>query len=140
MSTLIAQYFGMASADIGAIATAEVSPANAMTCVKPFTIPDKWNEAQTPPWDGDDTYDAFDNKGRAAGQPRHLHSGEPARIHRLQPGGQPRRAARDSRRTGNNITVSFYFSLAMGTGHHRRRRYAENIANCNTTIYHWGDP
>ena len=41
VSTLIAKYFGMATADIGATATAEVSPANAMTCVKPFTIPDK---------------------------------------------------------------------------------------------------
>src|SRR5688572_22768759 len=59
VSTLIAQYFGMASADIGAVATAEVSPANAMTCVKPFTIPDKWREVHTPPWSGDDTYDAY---------------------------------------------------------------------------------
>ena len=47
MSTLIAQYFGMATADIGATATAEARRANAMTCVKPFTIPDKWNEKQT---------------------------------------------------------------------------------------------
>ena len=55
MSTLIARYFGTATADIGATATAEASPANAMTCVKPFTIPDKWIEKQTPPWDPDDT-------------------------------------------------------------------------------------
>ena len=41
VSTLIARYFGMATADIGATATAEASPANAMTCVKPFTIPDQ---------------------------------------------------------------------------------------------------
>ena len=37
--------------------------------------------------------------------------------------------------------MSFYFSLAMGkppiTG---SDEYRENIANCNTTIYHWGDP
>jgi len=41
LSTLIAKYFGMPTADIAATATAEASPANAMTCVKPFTIPDK---------------------------------------------------------------------------------------------------
>ena len=51
VSTLIAKFFGMNTADIGATATAEASPANAMTCVKPFTIPDKWIEKQTPAWD-----------------------------------------------------------------------------------------
>jgi hypothetical protein len=59
VSTLIAQFFHliagtdekMDSANIWATATAEVSPANAMTCVKPFTIPDKWIERQTPDWD-----------------------------------------------------------------------------------------
>src|SRR3954469_15733629 len=35
VSTLIAQYFGMSTADIAATATAEASPADAMTCVKP---------------------------------------------------------------------------------------------------------
>ena len=36
VSTQIARYFGVVATDIGAIATAEASPANAMTCVKPF--------------------------------------------------------------------------------------------------------
>ena len=69
MATLIARYFGMANADIGATATAEAAPANAMDCVKPFTIPDKWTEKQTPPWDANDTYDAFDNKGKPLANP-----------------------------------------------------------------------
>ena len=42
LSTMIAKYFGMPTANIAATATAEASDANAMTCVKPFTIPDKW--------------------------------------------------------------------------------------------------
>src|SRR4029079_1160569 len=63
VATMIAKYFGMANTDIGATATAEASPANAMDCVKPFTIPDKWTEKQTPPWDTGDTYDAYNNKG-----------------------------------------------------------------------------
>src|SRR3954451_13605585 len=62
VSTLIARYFGTTTADIGASAMAEAAPANAMSCVKPFTIPDKWIEKQTPPYDASDTYDAFDNK------------------------------------------------------------------------------
>ena len=141
VSTLIAKYFGVTNADIGATATAEVSQANAMTCVKPFTIPDKWNEAQTPPWTMDDTYDAFDNKGRPLANPD-------VYIPATQPGytGYNQESSRGQvlvlrAATGENITVSFYFSLAMGkpviTG---GAEYDWNIANCNKTIYYWGDP
>ena len=42
--TLIGPIFGVSDFDIMATATAEAAPANAMTCVKPFTIPDKWIE------------------------------------------------------------------------------------------------
>ena len=141
VSTLIARYFGTSETDIGATATAEVSPANGMTCVKPFTIPDKWSERQTPPWDADDTYDAFDNKGVPLANPdiyipanKPGYTGYNTEVMRGQRLGI--RAA-----TGNNITVSFYFSLALGkpvvTG---GAEYDWNIANCNKTIYHWGDP
>ena len=141
VSTLIARYFGMATADIAATATAEASDANAMTCVKPFTIPDKWREMQTPPWDGDDTYDAFNNKGVPLANPDIY-------IPANQAGytGYNQESERGQRlgiraATGNNITVSFYFSLALGkpviTG---GAEYDWNIANCNTTIYHWNDP
>jgi Flp pilus assembly protein TadG len=141
VSTLIAQYFGIATADVVATATAEAADANAMTCVKPFTIPDKWIEKQTPPWDGDDTYDAFNNKGVPLANPDIY-------IPANQTGytGYNQESERGQRlgiraATGNNITVSFYFSLALGkpviTG---GAEYDWNIANCNTTIYHWDDP
>jgi hypothetical protein len=141
VSTLIAKYFGVTNTDIGASATAEVSQANAMTCVKPFTIPDKWSERQTPPWDGNDTYDAFDNKGRPLANPDIY-------IPATQPGytGYNQESMRGQKlvlraATGDNITVSFYYSLAMGkpviTG---GDEYRWNIDNCNKTIYYWGDP
>ena len=141
VSTLIAQYFGVATADIVATATAEASAANAMTCVKPFTIPDKWTEKQTPPWDGNDTYDAFDNKGKPLANPdiyipadQSGYTGYNQETERGQ-----RLVIRAA--TGNNITVSFYFSLSLGkpviTG---GAEYDWNIANCNTTSYYWGDP
>jgi Flp pilus assembly protein TadG len=69
VSTLIAHFFGMSTADISAVATAEASPADAMTCVKPFTIPDRWDEKQTPPWDPTDTFDLFDSKGKELANP-----------------------------------------------------------------------
>ena len=141
VSTLVARYFGVNTVDIGASATAEVSPANAMTCVKPFTIPDKWREMQTPPWTEDDTYDAFDNKGRPL-------ANADVYVPANQPGytGYNQEASRGARlviraATGNNITVSFYYSLAMGkpviTG---GDEYRWNIGNCNKTVYYWGDP
>jgi len=65
VSTLIAQYFGIKSANVTAVATAEASPANAMTCVKPFTIPDRWIEKNpiTTPWDVDKDFSRYDKKG-----------------------------------------------------------------------------
>jgi len=141
VSTLIAKYFGTASTDIGATATAEVSQANAMTCVKPFTVPDRWSERQSPPWDGSDTYDAFDNKGRPLANPDvYIPADKPGYTGYNQESMRGQvltiRAA-----TGTNITVSFYFSLALGkpviTG---GAEYDWNIAHCNKTIYHYGDP
>ena len=62
-----------------------------MTCVKPFTIPDKWIEKQTPPWDGT-TPSMRSTTRESAGEPGHLYSG------RLRPGytgyNQDRNAAR----------------------------------------------
>ena len=143
VSTLVAQFFGMETADIVATATAEASPANAMTCVKPFTIPDKWIENQTAPWDGNDTYDAFDNKGVPLANPDiYIPADQPGYTGYNQESNRGQlleiRAA-----TGNNITVSFYFSLSIGGvdgGLIGGAAYEWNIANCNTTIMHWGDP
>ena len=141
VSTLIAKYFGVTSADIGATATAEVSQANALTCVKPFTIPDKWLEKQSPPWDGSDTYDAFDNKGRPLANPDiYIPANKPGYTGYNQESERGQKLVLRAA-TGTNITVSFYFSLAMGkpviTG---GAEYDWNIANCNKTIYYWGDP
>src|SRR5262249_46528716 len=49
--TLMGQFFGVSTFSIFASATAEASPANGVTCVKPFMIPDKWTELTSPPWD-----------------------------------------------------------------------------------------
>ena len=143
LSTHIARFFGMETADITATATAEASKANAMTCVKPFTIPDKWIENQTAPWDGNDTYDAFDNRGVPLANPDiYVPADKPGYTGYNQESnrGQPLtiRAA-----TGSNITVSFYFSLSIGGvegGMVGGEAYEWNIANCNKTIMHWGDP
>ena len=45
VQTLMGKLFGLNTVDIAATATAEAAPANAETCVKPFTLPDKWIES-----------------------------------------------------------------------------------------------
>lgn len=138
LSTFIAPMFGIDTVDIGAEATAEVSPANAMTCVKPFTVPDKWIERQTPPWDPSDTFDAFDNKGKPLDDPdiyiplgTEGYTGYNAVTDRgtlvtLKAG------------TGNNITPSFYFPYSIG-GVTGASEYEWNITNCNTTLMGFDD-
>ena len=80
VGTLMGQYFGVTDVNIQAEATAEASPANAMTCVKPFTIPDKWTERQTPPWDPSDTFETRRQPRQPAGKPRRLHPGRSSRA------------------------------------------------------------
>jgi len=64
VSTLMGKLFGVDQVDIVAEATAEVSKANAETCIKPFTIPDRWKENQTGPWDPEDTFDLYESKNK----------------------------------------------------------------------------
>jgi Flp pilus assembly protein TadG len=151
VSTLIAQYFGIRTADIVATATAEAAAANAMTCVKPFTIPDKWVEQNpiTKAWDSSDTFSRYYQTGSKKGQ---LMSPADAYIPQYDASGNPNpsysgyntEANRGQQlvlrsSTGTNINPSFYYSLAM-TGDTGGDDYRWNIGNCNHTIYHWGDP
>jgi Flp pilus assembly protein TadG len=135
LSTFIMSVFGMSEADISARATAEAAPANAMSCVKPFTIPDRWVENSDPPWNPDSTFDRYDNHGN-------LLPNADEYIPRGQPGYNGYDAEADKGTlltiragTGNNIAPSFYFSWAMpgGTG---GDWYRENIAGCGSYLFH----
>ena len=143
LATIMGRFFGVNTANIDAVATAEVSPANAETCVKPFTIPDKWVEKQDPGgWDPlTSTFDMYDNKGNLLTDPDvYIPVGEP--------GYSGYDAARDKGTrlmiragTGNNIYPSFYFSYVGGGLSNDRGGddYRWNIANCNTYIMGFGD-
>lgn len=136
VATLIGGILGVTNADVRAEATAEAAPANAATCVAPFTIPDKWIEKQTPPWDTDDTFDSDPKKPQddpdvypRADQPTYV--GYNATTDKglqlvLKAG------------TGNNINPSFYQALAL-PGSSGSDDYRWNIGNCNTSMLHWDD-
>ena len=140
VATMMGRFFGVSQVNIDAEATAEASQANAMTCVKPFTIPDKWIEKQDP--GGFDpsrsTFDMVDNQGRPLANPDIY-------IDAKHDGYTGYDAERDKGTelmiragTGNNIMPSFYFSYAIG-GVTGADEYRWNIANCNTTLMGWGD-
>ena len=135
--TLMGSLFGVQTVDITAVATAEASPANAMTCVKPFMIPDKWSEKQNPPWDTNDTFDMFDNHGAPLPNPD-------VYVGAKDPGYTGYSVANDKGtvlvlRSGSDINPSFYYSWKM-PGDTGGNFYRDNIANCNQTTMHWDDP
>jgi hypothetical protein len=134
--TVMAGFFGVSTANITATATAEATPANAATCVAPFTIPDKWIEKQTGSWDPTDTFNAFPTNPSQLGDIYHgpdqsNYTGYNATTDRglrlvLKAG------------SGNNIAPSFYNPLALpaSTG---ASDYEMNIKSCNTTTMHVGE-
>jgi Flp pilus assembly protein TadG len=137
VSNLIATFFKIKTTDVSATATAEASPANAMTCVKPFTVPDRWIEKQTPPWDPNDTFDMVDGSGKPLANPD-------VYIDATQSGYTGYNAQRDKglvvRLKASNTTKlapSTYQPWAI-PGSSGGADYRWNIANCNTTVMPFG--
>jgi hypothetical protein len=136
IATLIGPIFGVPTVDIIAMATAEAAPANAMTCVKPFTIPDRWVENSVPK---NGTFDRYDSKGKLvpnadvyidpgtpgyAGYDSDADKGTPLMI----------RAG-----TGNNIEPSMYWSWKMPNDI-GGDFYRDNIASCNQSVFTYKSP
>jgi hypothetical protein len=129
----IAPIFGIDEVDLGAEATAQAAPANAMTCLKPFTIPDKWEERHPPA----DEFNIVDSKNKPLVNPDvYVASGEGSTgwdsyrdrgVQVIIKAGQ-----------GSQIAPSYYYPYAMGedTG---AAWYRENIAGCNNDIMEPGD-
>ncbi|HSG00952.1 MAG TPA: pilus assembly protein TadG-related protein, partial [Vicinamibacterales bacterium] len=54
------QLIGLDNQDVRAMAMAQIVPGNTSECLKPWAVPDKWDERQTPEWDATDTFDRYD--------------------------------------------------------------------------------
>jgi hypothetical protein len=135
--TLIGPVFGINDFDINATATAEAAPANAMTCVKPFTVPDKWVENTNPPWTQNSTFDRYDNKGNLL--PNADVYIPPSATHSTwteADAGTPFILRAGS---GNNIEPTFYYSwkMPLDTG---GDFYRDNISGCNTSTIGLNQP
>lgn len=133
VKTIMGTFFGVQTVNITASATAEASPANAATCVKPFTIPDKWREKQTPPWDDEDDFEMYDNKGKLLANPD-------VYVPADQPGYTGYNVERDRGQTlylksdnATKVSPSFYNPWAI-PGNSGADDYRRDIANCNTSV------
>ena len=141
VSNLIATYFGVPTTDIGAVATAEASPSDAMTCVLPFTIPDRWREMQTPPWDANvDEFDIVDRGGNAIANPD-VYIGPEDRANytgynAIRDQGMQITLKADN---GSKINPSFYYPWDMEGQNRGADDYRANIAGCNTQIMGFGE-
>jgi hypothetical protein len=136
--TLIGPFFGVPTVDIMATATAEASPANAETCVMPFTIPDKWSERQTGTWDVDDEFNMFDSKGKPLSNPDVYVPGGQSDSTGYSPVTDRGLQLVLKANNQNKTAPSFYnpWDLPGSTG---ADDYRNNIATCNTHIVKIGD-
>ena len=135
--TIFGRLFGVDSVEISASAIAEASQANAMKCVKPFMIPDRWTEASGPfnPLTSD--FRAFDNHGNPL---------PPGQADVYVPANQPGYTGyTDDDRgmqlilragTGSNIEPTAYQSWNMpgNNGLIGGEWYRSNISGCNQTL------
>jgi Flp pilus assembly protein TadG len=133
--TLVGPLFGVNNVDIRAVATAEASPANAVTCVKPFIIPDRWTENQNGPWDPDDTFDRYDNKGNVIPN-ADVYNGD-----LNSPNYSGYNATRDKglelmlrAQNGNKVFPTMYFSWKMPGDDIGADFYRNNISGCNSSL------
>jgi Flp pilus assembly protein TadG len=139
VATLMGSIFGVDTVDITATAIAEASPANAMTCVKPFMIPDKWTENSDDkgradgPWTTSSSFDEFDNRGNPLPRPD-------VYIPAGTTGYTGYTVANDvgtqlvlRAGTGDQPNPSFYYSWKM-PGDTGGSFYRDNIDTCNTSV------
>jgi Flp pilus assembly protein TadG len=138
MSTMIAQYFGITTVGVNATATAEASNADSMTCVLPFTIPDRWTEMQTPAFDPSDTFDLFASKNKRLANPDiYIGPEDPATYTGYNAERDKGMEIRLKADNNTNLNPSFYYPYAV-PGSTGAADYRWNIGHCNTNIMGFG--
>jgi Flp pilus assembly protein TadG len=143
VATLIATYFGIPTADITATATAEAAPANAATCVKPWAVPDKWDEQQTPPWDEADTFDVYTKNGKdkLANPDLYVPADQPGYTGFQSSPTGPDYGRRVLLKAGNPhqaISASHFYPIALPPDS-GARWYEENIPGCWPGVMQMGE-
>jgi len=134
--TVLGWIFGMTEVNIVAAATGEASPADAATCLLPFTLPDRWQENTEPQWTPESTFDMYDKKGNPL---------NPRDVYTPGTSGTGYDAERDKgtvlilkTNNDNKVSPSIYNPWRL-PGSDGADDYREAISGCNTNIIETGD-
>ena len=139
IDTWFARIFGVESVDVVAQATAEAVPAGGATCMKPFAVPDAWDdENDNEQYDGGELYDAG-----TTGYGTDFRNGEPSDNGIDPPGttyendfGRP--IVLKEGTPQESIVPSWYFPYNVPQDDDGpvvgADRYRWNIANCNSNV------
>ncbi len=146
VGTMTAQFFGIPTADIQATAIADAVPANAATCIKPWAIPDKWDERQTPAWDPTDTFERYYQNGPNRGTPLpnpdvFVPANDPGYSGYQQSPSGPDYGHQIVLKAGNPqqaINPSHFFPIALPPNN-GAAWYRQNIPGCWTDVAQIGD-
>jgi hypothetical protein len=128
---------GLTTQGVRATATAQVAVGNGTTCLKPWAIPDKWDEHRPvdSPWDPSDVFERYQESGPGAGSLL-----VPADEYVAPDGGGPGSGLTFAADIGLEITLSFADPTTNGPispGYllplvlPGPKTYEQNIAGCN---------
>ena len=144
VATWFARVFGVDEVDVAARAAAEVSPAGAAVCLKPFTLPDAWDDKNNNvEYDPGEWYDQTQT-----GYGSDWRDNEPSNNGIDPPGtkydddfGRPMRVKEGD--ASQTLVPSVFFPWDVpqidGQPHVGADRYRWNIEFCNTSIVHLGE-
>jgi hypothetical protein len=134
------QIVGLTQQGVRATATAQLYQGDAATCVKPFAIPDKWTENQTPLWDPTDTFDRYYLNGPNVGTlipnpdvytpPSSSSTGTGF----ILPDDYGLQLTFKNGNPGDAIQPGWFYPVRLSDSDSGASDYSWNISNCNTTI------
>jgi len=143
LPTFFAKLVGIDQQGVRATATAEALFGNSTDCVKPFAIPDKWQELRNNQgplgWDESDSFERYDQPSGAVLDPADVYvpgpngTGYSPDSVTLGGGDYGREITLKAGRPNEAIAPGWFFPIRLGesTG---GDDYRYNIANCNTTV------
>ena len=135
--TIFGRLFGVDSVDIAATATAEAARANSINCIKPFMIPDRWNEKTLPFDPMSSRFEMYDNQGNLlpiASRDEYVPADQPGYTGWTAADKGTELILRAG--NGNNVEPTSYQSWSMpgSNGLIGGEFYRHNISGCNRTF------
>jgi hypothetical protein len=135
--TIFGTLFGVPTVEINATATAEAARANAINCIKPFMIPDRWRETTGTFDPMSSQFEMYDNQGNllpVASRDEYIPANQPGYTGWTAADKGTELILRAG--NGNNIEPTAYQSWSMpgNNGLIGGEFYRHNISGCNRTF------